>query len=254
MPVDLSFAEQGRVREEQRNAWRRPVSLLLAAVLHIALLIQLGSLVKPEAVTPHRESLLEVELVTAAVAAETPENVVPPEPEKIPDEPVIKPPLPVETPKPVDVTKPVKQPRKIVRPAPVAPQPAKIVPPRPAKPAPKSAPIVIQQAAPDRDIVAEQNRIKLLRSQYLARVMAELEAHKVYPYSARRRHLEGNIDISFMIETSGRINHVEISGDSGVLRASSMDALQASGPFPPLPKELTTPIRCHCIMQYRLAR
>jgi len=250
-PADFSFAEQGRVREERKNAWHGPASLLLAAVIHIVLLVQLGSLIKPDAGTPHRDALLEVELVTTAMAAEAPKAVEPaPAPEK--PEPVAE--LPVEKPEPVALKKPVKQTRNVARPSPAEPKPAHIVRQPAAKPAQPSAPVITQQAAPSRDRIAEQNRIKLLRRQYLTRIMAELEAHKRYPYSARRRHLQGNIDISFMIDPSGQISDVQISGGSNVLRTSSMEALQASRPVPPLPKELITPIRCHCIMQYQLER
>jgi len=249
-PADFSFAEQGRVREEQKSAWHGPASLLLAAVIHIALLMQLGHLIKPDAAMPHRESLLEVEFVKTALAVE-PTKEVAPEPEK--PEPVAKPPQPVKKPEPVVVKKPVKQARKSARPVSPEPQTPTVAPQAEPTPVQQAAPTIMHQPTV-RDLQTEQDRLNRLRKHYLTAIMAELEAHKHYPYSARRRHIEGDVDISFMIDPSGRVSDIKISGGASVLRASSMEALQASRPLPPLPKALTAPIRCHCMMQYRLER
>jgi len=250
------FAEQRRGLEDRKSSWRGPASLLLAAAIHVVLLIQFGSLIKPDVPVVHRQELLQVELVNTAVANEAPKKVIP-EPEKPTVNPAPQPPTPVVKPKPAHVKKPVKHRRKIVRPAPSAQQTAKItrqVEPSPVQTPPMDSPPTIQQAVPVRDFRAEQDQLNRLRKQYLAAIMSAIEAHKIYPYSARRRHLQGNIDISFMIDSSGQISDIRINGKFSTLKASSMDALQDSRPFPPLPKEMTTPIRFHCIMKYQLNR
>ncbi|MDQ6969119.1 MAG: energy transducer TonB [Mariprofundus sp.] len=259
-PASLSFAEQGRRSQEHKNAWHRSASLLLAAAIHIALLIQFGSLIKPEAAVPHREALLEVELVTATMPSDAPEKLTP-EPEKDKKEVVPLSELVASIAKPEPVEK--KQVKKI------RPKPHRLTPPAPPVPRPTQAlrqtvattvqlaiaiqkPIVMQHTNPAPRIENEMNRLKMLRQQYMAHIMAVIKAHKTYPYSARRRHIEGDITVVLTIASTGHVSDIQISGKSGVLRTASMNAVQASLTLPLPPAELLSPLRATFIMQYNL--
>lgn len=249
----ILFIEQGREREAKKNSWLRPLSLMLAAVIHITILTRFDSLAIPDIPNTHQESLLEVELVPAAIASETQAATIS-EPEEAKKEIT---PAPQPEP-PIPVMKQAPEPHKAMQPQPPVPQPRPHPEPRPHKAlqtaSPVPAPVIGQSTTPAIQSPAETNRIKQLQQQYFATVMRGVEAHKIYPYAARRRHLEGAVDIAFLIDATGHISNIQISGESAPLRTASMEALNAAAPFPPLPEALTPPVRAHFIMQYKLAR
>lgn len=250
--------------EGSKSTWCWSVSLLLAAALHIAVLLQFGSLIYPDVVQPHLNPInpiIDVTLLPIATTRETPKQSPPVAAKKeliLPTEPTPS----VQQPKKHAVKKkPVKKrhqpkPHKHIKATASAMQTA------PAKPQikpltqtfPATTPIVKQQHTSDAAIVADHHRQNLLSKQYLAAIMALVKTHKAYPYSARRRHIEGNISVFFMIDTAGRISDIQIKGRAGVLCKASMNALQASLPFPPPPHDLTMPIHSRFIMQYRLSQ
>jgi len=252
----LHFAEIHRARENSKNASRRLGALLLAAAIHFVLLTQWVSPPRPEHPMPRLISLLEVELVASAVAHEAVKAVEPPiektvvpenKPEPLQQMPDV---TEKETPPAATPSRPVRPVAKKIRPAPhrvkTTPQPAQARPTTVAKPAPS-------QPHPSRaETVARQQQLQSIRRNYLAAIMAAIEAEKKYPYSARRRHIEGDISISLQVDRHGRISAIEIHGNASVLRTASMQAIQAAGRMPTLPAQLTAPLHTRFTMQYRL--
>lgn len=84
---------------------------------------------------------------------------------------------------------------------------------------------------------AERDRI---RGVYVQQIVAIIASHKYYPRRARRRHLEGRVEVGFDVLADGTINNVRLtnSSDSGVLDSAALDVLRRVGRFDPLPEEL----------------
>ncbi len=274
--AQLCFAQQARECEEKKNAWLKLAALAVAGLIHVVILIQFGNDLKPAAAKPQRVSLLEVELVATAVASEMPKKIVQepispkvepvpeplpeplPEPEKAEPEslPQLKKPEPEVVKK--RPAKKIKSKRhKVVQPKAVAVK-KEIIDTKPVEPRPPlHRPIALTQvvqAATDTQTMADKERRIKLRQQYLVRIMALVEAHKSYPLSARRRHIEGEIQLSFQVNAEGYVSDIQITGKSSVLRRASMDALQNSLPLPPPPKEILEASHSRFIMQYQLER
>jgi protein TonB len=77
-------------------------------------------------------------------------------------------------------------------------------------------------------------------SRYLAELQQAIARHRFYPREARRRGLEGEVAISFVIQADGRITDVRVarSSGSGSLDNAGLRTLEDLGRFQPIPEEL----------------
>ncbi|MDR1586565.1 MAG: energy transducer TonB [Treponema sp.] len=71
------------------------------------------------------------------------------------------------------------------------------------------------------------------RKDYLALVLSLLEANKIYPHSARKRGLEGEVALNFVIERDGRAGKVNASGAHAFLVDAAKASVRRASPFPP---------------------
>ncbi len=226
------------------SSWHITSGLILSIGIHAVLLLQLAQLHLTDVKIPHQTPFVEVELVSMATAREIHQNVEPMPPKPRPENPPKK----VQAPKPIPKVKsPTKHKKhKVVKKIATHVQDTQtsktVVNP------------VHHTTSPNHAMLQTPSNIdqqqKQLRQQYLSRIIAAIQAHKSYPYSARRRHLEGDIQVSFSIDAQGQISELHISGGSSVLRASTKQAIEDAMPFPPPPQHQT--IQSHFIMQYRL--
>lgn len=203
-------------------------------------------------------------LFAAAVTARvTPPDLLPPEPAlpQATDQAVNEP--PVRAGSAERAPRPVEQPVKPVaatRPAPAAPaavqQPPEqrqATPPvaerRPAASRPSSRQVPRQDrvaaarppvAAPAPVAVPHATSQASLRSAYKAALLAAIERHKRYPGRARRRHLEGQVRVSFRVAADGRIGRIALVSGSGaaLLDRAAVQTLQRLGRVAPLPPAL----------------
>ena len=90
---------------------------------------------------------------------------------------------------------------------------------------------------------------QLYQKNYVSVIMASIQAHKIYPYSARRRHMEGQVQVSFFINAQGQVYDLQIKGASSVLRLATKQAVDDAVPFP---KPSQPKIQVHFVMQYVL--
>jgi periplasmic protein TonB len=76
-------------------------------------------------------------------------------------------------------------------------------------------------------------------SAYHAAIRARIEAAKQYPIAARRRHLEGNVVVSFRLNRDGKLLSIQISHSSGteLLDDAALGAVQNGSPYPRCPGE-----------------
>jgi protein TonB len=67
---------------------------------------------------------------------------------------------------------------------------------------------------------------------YLTLVRSLIESHKFYPEAARRRGLQGVVQVSFMVHPDGSISDINCSGAARLLHAAAETALRDAAPFP----------------------
>jgi protein TonB len=230
----------------QKQPWYFTSGFLLSIGIHIVLLLQLSHLSLPDAETPHQVKFVEVELIHMATAQELPheEGLEPTE-----DKPDIQEEPPVEQVKPQTTQKKVPKPKKAKKIVKKSPKPhvVKKIVHTPQLLTNTHAPTntTTQKQTPS----VNQEQLKYIRQQYLSHIMSMIKAHKSYPYSARRRHIEGDIHVSFSIDARGNIRDLDITGASSVLRSATKQAIEDALPFPQPPQQ---GMHSQFMMQYRL--
>jgi protein TonB len=88
---------------------------------------------------------------------------------------------------------------------------------------------------------------------YLAALLKRIEGHKHYPRTARRRQLQGEISVSFLLLQDGEVDRVTLSGGHQVLRDAARQAIHNATPFPkpPTGMNLPYPVRYGMVFQLR---
>jgi len=239
----------------QKQSWYFAGGLFLSIGIHVVLLLQLRHMNLADAELPHQLTFVEVELLhttTKKVPKEInpeplePENYVQKESSIEREEPKL---VKKEVLKPEMLKKPVKKTIKKKAKNKVKPQAVEK-----ASHAPKirSSSIVTKTTIKAQPPSHNQAQLKQIKQQYLSRILSMIQSHKHYPYSARRRHIEGDIQVSFLVDKQGHINELHITGGSSVLRSSTQLAIEDSLPFPMPSGLLLQPMHSRFIMQYRL--
>ncbi|MDQ7011561.1 MAG: energy transducer TonB [Mariprofundaceae bacterium] len=108
-----------------------------------------------------------------------------------------------------------------------------------------SAPALVDHAAVDEGVIRQ------LRQQYLARVMAHIERYKYYPSTARRRRIQGDVRVSFLLLHDGTVRAVKASGNAVLGRAAQQAVLKAQ-PLPKPPAGNFCPMHCEFSIRYVL--
>lgn len=74
----------------------------------------------------------------------------------------------------------------------------------------------------------------------LALVRSKIRAHRRYPELARRRGIEGKVEVSFRILPDGRVAELMVRrGADPMLDEAALAAVRAASPLPPFPEPLT---------------
>ena len=227
------------------------IFIVLSVLAHASALVEFGS----DWLNPHNERALNspLEIILQTPPAEQPPTTEPSEPK-----PEVSPPPPA--PKP-----PAPKPEVIHTRQTAAPTPVQVTqtPPPPVmethadedtsaeeetRPAarPESAPT---PAATDAAFLAS------VRQQYLQQIATLLEQHKYYPRSARRRHIEGEVEVSFELLANGGIHGLQVRDGHSSLQQAARASVESALPFPPLPDALHSSIErlpIHYVMRFAL--
>ena len=91
-----------------------------------------------------------------------------------------------------------------------------------------------------------------IKQRYFANLLTHIEGFKHYPRTARKRGIEGSINVSFRLLANGTISGLEASGGSLVLRRAAKNSVTASLPLPLCPPEITCPMQVSYAMQFKL--
>ena len=101
-------------------------------------------------------------------------------------------------------------------------------------------------------IARAQAALENERESYLQALLAYIDSHKFYPRSARRRGVEGQIQVAFYLRTDGSITDLQIKGGSKVLRKAAKQAVQQALTLPPPPASMPLREQVRFDMVYRL--
>jgi len=238
-----------------RDGSIRLLALAASVGLHAVWFVQSGG--APDTMQADLPKRTTVTRLTFAA----PEPVAQPEPVAL-QEPVMEPlpkPEPVaQTPKPITVKKPKpvkkKQPVLLAKrqSKPVAEEIHKLfMPAEPVQAA--SVPAAASPPAMTPAVPAiDEGLIERERQRYLADIMAHIEKHKHYPKVARRRGIEGEVKVSFLLMDDGSIRSVDVKSGPKVLRLAAAQAIAKAGAMPPPPAELHCPMSCKFSMRFAL--
>jgi protein TonB len=194
--------EQGRPGLDASHRGRPLLSAAAAILLHVgigaALIVATD---RPEA--PEVPDIQTVAMVFAAPVQAEPATQEPaPEPALAP--------APPDTPSTPEAPPPAKTA------ADAPPRRQTVAAPRKAPPARTVAtPAVAPNAAPIAQSVAEPEPV--IATDWKLSFGSWLEAHKSYPYEARRRGTEGRVGLRFTVERSGRVTDVAVVSSAGSL-------------------------------------
>jgi len=87
------------------------------------------------------------------------------------------------------------------------------------------------------------------QAEYRSQIIELINANKSYPNTARRRGIQGNVDISFTVTNDGSVINLECHGDAKILSRSACDAIKKALPFPAPEKQ---PLQLSFVMDYVL--
>ncbi|MDR0600775.1 MAG: energy transducer TonB, partial [Treponema sp.] len=89
---------------------------------------------------------------------------------------------------------------------------------------------------------------------YLALIMRRLEEKKVYPFSVRKRGIEGDVTVDFTIGPNGTVAGVTlVDSDHRFLSQAAAETIRSASPFPALPARVNTiPYPVRVTIRYRL--
>ncbi|MDT8376825.1 MAG: TonB family protein, partial [Mariprofundaceae bacterium] len=87
---------------------------------------------------------------------------------------------------------------------------------------------------------------------YLSSVMAHIEKHKWYPKAARRRGIEGEISVRFMLLPDGSAVGVVAENGPPLLVSAARQAVETAVPLPKPPATVHCPLECEFRMRFSL--
>jgi len=91
-----------------------------------------------------------------------------------------------------------------------------------------------------------------IRDRYLASVLAQIETHKFYPMPARRRGLQGRVNVRFTLDVRGGISGLDVTGSDSLFVVAARAAINSALPLPAAPSADGFPLAVHYQMIFNL--
>jgi protein TonB len=227
-----------------RLYWSGAVALSLS--LHGMMLFNTGSLAGNQEQPQQKRHVTRVSFRSAASPPTTPQALPQETPKELEPE-VTEAPEPPPKPTP---PKPEKRAERAheVEPRP-SPEPAPQIPPVPTSATAEKVPAASEAVS---GTVDDEALIEKAKQEYLRRLMAHIEKHKHYPRTARRRHLEGDVRVSFTLQAGGRVVALVVDGGPEVLSSAALQAVEEAVPLPEPPPSLGLPWPVAFTMRFSL--
>ncbi|PJA32128.1 MAG: hypothetical protein CO187_05650 [Zetaproteobacteria bacterium CG_4_9_14_3_um_filter_53_7] len=117
-----------------------------------------------------------------------------------------------------------------------------------------SEPVAVQEMASASALVPQldEGLIKRETERYLAEVMAHIEHYKWYPKAARRRGIEGEVNVSFTLLPDGTTYQLVVENGPSLLVAAARQAVEKAMPMPQPPAMIDCPLECQFRMRFNL--
>ena len=200
------------------------------------------SCVNPEVIT-HIEQVEQIEEIEQPIVEEE-EPVVEEKPVVEPD--IIKEPIPEEE---IEV-------KKEVVPEPIVPK----VTPKPAVEEVKKKPKVkkktkkktVKENKPRQKASARKPQISpAQKNQFLADIRAKINKHKSYPRIAKKRGMQGTVNVKFTILSSGKVGNISVDGPK-VFHSSARNAVQSAFPISVKNAPISLPQSINIELRYQI--
>lgn len=204
------------------------VAILVSMFMHSLIFMQSGARIGAE-----NASVMQAPMITRL-------NFQMLEAQPVPEEP---PPVEKPRPKPVKKEKPRPVPVKQKKPPPVPVE----------KPEPVVQPVAQPQARGQQVVQPSEGLLQRKRQQYLHELLKHIESHKFYPRAARRRAVEGRVNIVFVLQDDGYYEQLELDGRHKLLVNAARQALEAARPLPVPPVDIGLSRRIEFTIEYSLA-
>ena len=139
--------------------------------------------------------------------------------------------------------KPPPKPKPIVKPEPVIQEP--IIEPEPVTPEPVIEEVLeeeITEEVQEQEIVQTENISNMQQQieqevreakqrEFLKYLINRINSNKSYPNMARRRCIEGVVDVKFKILADGTVENIEIISGKSIFKKATIQAIQRSFPI-----------------------
>lgn len=218
----------------------------LSLTLHMLLFLDSGSRTGDESRRMEKSTRVSFRSVAAPLTA--PHDEPQQEPIEKAEPEVIEAPQPPPEPA---VKRKTKRAEKVRQPKPPEPQPQPEL-----EPHTEATTEVAQKASTPQQSaagsIADPGVIEQARHEYLRRLMAHIEAHKHYPRAARRRGIEGAVQVSFTLHAGGAITGLAITEGHNSLRQAVEQAMAAAQPLPPPPPGVALPMSISFSVRFAL--
>jgi periplasmic protein TonB len=227
----------------QSDAVNWSVAILLSLLVHGMILFGKGARIGEQDAI-----VLQAPIITRLNFNRHSEEVVPDKPrpvEKQQPQPVKK--VAVEPVKAKPVRQKPAEKKQVIR------QPESSEKIEPVRQAPVQEQMVVQKQVQGRAVShSSDNLMQQEHQKYLHQLMSHIESFKYYPRSARRRSLEGEVNVSFTILGDGTYKQLSLDGRHSVLVKATRLALESAIPLPVPPRDAALSRQIEFTMSYSL--
>ncbi|MDH5602074.1 MAG: energy transducer TonB [Gammaproteobacteria bacterium] len=96
------------------------------------------------------------------------------------------------------------------------------------------------------------NKRMKIRQKYFSTLLTHIESYKFYPRNARRRGIEGSIQITFRLFEDGSIAGLDANGGPTILMRAAKNSVSDALPLPKCPSDVACPMQISFAMQFKL--
>ena len=97
-------------------------------------------------------------------------------------------------------------------------------------------PQIIQAAATS--LPVNSKLLSDIKNQYLKTIASHLDKHKYYPRSAQRRHIEGEVNVTFDLLQNGHILNLKVMSKHSALERATITSINSALPMPERPDNI----------------
>ena len=109
-----------------------------------------------------------------------------------------------------------------------------------------------QSSIQPQPITLSEAEVQSATDNYYRMVQQMVESNKHYPRAARRRRVEGEVELSFTILADGSIEGLNSKGNARILTSAAEKAVLAVSPLPKPPMVIAAPVQLSLTMVFKL--